>query len=338
MSFPPTITPTVTAIGRLGISGNVTPKIWFSRIQKSNKPDYKAIILLSEIIYWYRPTEVRDETTGELKGYRKKFKEDMLRRSYQAFADEFGMSKREAQDALKRLRDAGLLKLELRNGTYKGVPQSNVLYVEPIASKIDEITFGEPEPPIEDSVLEECNKSKNVIGVTRTCNTPYSEVEDPLRENVTPLTSKRVTYTEITAEITEENNLDTCSPSANERLTNQNYLKSRFDEFYEVYGKKVNRSGAEKAFSKIKLPAQHRDLFVSSIIDAARRWGELFQAAPSDQKAFQPHPASWINGKRWEDEALPALRQALPVGGVPVIGSPRDEVNDSLTDIHNTDW
>lgn len=128
------------------------------------------------------------------------------------------------------------------------------------------------------------------------------------------------------------------SVESNERLTNQNYLKSRFDEFYEVYGKKVNRSGAEKAFSKIKLPAQHRDLFVSSIIDAARRWGELFQTAPSDQKTYQPHPASWINGKRWEDEALPTLRQALPVGNATVMGSARDQVNDSLTDIHNTDW
>jgi len=131
---------------------------------------------------------------------------------------------------------------------------------------------------------------------------------------------------------------DTCSPSANERLTNQNYLKSRFDEFYGGYGKKVNRAGAVKAFSKINLPTQDRELFVSSIIDSARRWGDLYRIAPSDQKAFQPHPASWISGKRWEDEALPTLRQALMAGSAPMIGSPRDQVNDSLTDIHNTDW
>ena len=343
MSLPPTITPTVKAIGRLGISGNVTHKIWYSRIQKSNKPDYKAIILLSEIIYWYRPTEVRDETTGELRGYRKKFNEDMLRRSYQAFADEFGMSKREAQDALKRLRDAGLLRLELRNSSYNGVPQSNVLYVEPIASKIDEITFGEPEPTIEDFAVEECDSSTNVIGVTRTCNTPYAEVEHPLRENVIPPTPKRVTYTEITTEISKENNLDICSPPANDRMTNQNYLKSRFNEFYEAYQKKVNRQSAEKAFLKITLPSKQRECFVNLIIDKARQWADLFVNAPDDQKVYQPHPASWINGRRWDDESLPVVRQTLPVNNVPNFStspraSQREQVNDCLTDIQDTNW
>ncbi|WP_052702361.1 hypothetical protein [Marinomonas sp. S3726] len=132
--------------------------------------------------------------------------------------------------------------------------------------------------------------------------------------------------------------IDLCSPPANVRMTNQNYLKSRFDEFYEVYGKKANRSGAEKAFSKIKLPAENRELFVSAIIDCARCWGELFRIAPSDQKAYQPHPASWINGKRWEDEALPTLRQAFPVGNEPVMGTSRDQVNDCLTNIQDTNW
>ncbi len=342
----PSITPTVSAIGRLGITGNVTPKIWFSRIQKSNKPDYKAIILLSEIIYWYRPTEIRDETSGELRGYRKKFKEDMLRRSYQAFADEFGMSKREAQDALKRLRDAGLVRLELRQNNFNGVPQSNVLYVEPIAEKIDQITFGEPDAAFDIDAYDDKESSElptNVIGVTSTRNTPYVEMEHPLRTDVIPPTPNRVTYTEITTEITSEINLNTCSPSTNDRMTNQNYLKSRFNEFYETYQKKVNRQSAEKAFLKITLPAQHRDYFVSSIIDKARQWAELFVNAPDDQKVYQPHPASWINGKRWDDESLPVVRQALPVGVVPNYSSSprasqREQVNDSLTNIQDTNW
>ncbi|HHI3226289.1 TPA: hypothetical protein ACP46S_004913 [Escherichia coli] len=65
-------TPEVMAIGQINISGNVTPATWWKYIRlPSGRPDATAIALLSEIVYWYRPTEVRDEHTGALLGYRK---------------------------------------------------------------------------------------------------------------------------------------------------------------------------------------------------------------------------------------------------------------------------
>lgn len=103
-------TPEVMAIGQLNISGNVTPANWWKHIRlPSGRPDATAIALLSEIVYWYRPTEVRDEHTGALLGYRKRFQGDKLQRSYQAFAEQFGFGKRETADALKRLRDASFI-------------------------------------------------------------------------------------------------------------------------------------------------------------------------------------------------------------------------------------
>ncbi|EHY5902283.1 replication protein, partial [Escherichia coli] len=96
----------------------------------SGRPDATAIALLSEIVYWYRPTEVRDEHTGALLGYRKRFQGDKLQRSYQAFAEQFGFGKRETADALKRLRDAGFITLDLRTvEMLDGVKCSNILFV-----------------------------------------------------------------------------------------------------------------------------------------------------------------------------------------------------------------
>lgn len=352
------ITQAVAAIGRFGFTGNVTPKIWYKRIlTSSGKADFKAITLLSDILYWYRPTEIRDEATGQVVEYRKKFSADKLQRSYEKFAEGFGMTKREVREALVRLRDAGLITLEFRTVKIMGQLVANVLYVEPVAHEVEHITFSDLEEmtskgQVEEYAVESDITPTDVRRVTSKRNTPR-------HENVIGDTANRHTNTEITTktttEITSINNLSDsgesneqvnqsiglCSLPAIGRMTNQNYLKSRFDEFYDAYGKKVNRAGAEKAFSKIKLPTlspQVREEYVSSIIDIAKRWGELFQTAPSDQKTYQPHPASWINGKRWEDEALPALRQHLPVGSAPVMGSARDQVNDSLTDIHNTDW
>lgn len=176
-------TSVVTAIGNLNITGNVIPANWWRHVLlPSGKPDCTAIVLLSDIVYWYRPTEVRDENTGAITGYRKRFHGDKLQRSYQAFADQFGFSKREATDALKRLRDAGLITLELRTvQTSGGWTASNVLFVEPVAQAIADITTGTP--------------------VTNECNTSYVETEQPLRSNVGGVTLKRETYTEITTEI-----------------------------------------------------------------------------------------------------------------------------------------
>ncbi|HFW4797470.1 TPA: hypothetical protein ACIBS5_002861 [Salmonella enterica subsp. diarizonae serovar 60-67:z35:-] len=137
-------TDAVTAIGQINFTGNVTPTAWWRQITlPSGRPDQTAITLLSEIVYWYRPAEVRDETTGALTGYRKRFRGDKLQRSYQAFADQFGFGKRETTDALKRLRDAGLITLELRSVDapgLDGVKMHNVLFVEPVAERIADIT------------------------------------------------------------------------------------------------------------------------------------------------------------------------------------------------------
>lgn len=100
-------TPEVMAIGQINISGNVTPATWWKYIRlPSGRPDATAIALLSEIVYWYRPTEVRDEHTGALLGYRKRFQGDKLQRSYQAFAEQFGFGKgnRRCAEASARCR------------------------------------------------------------------------------------------------------------------------------------------------------------------------------------------------------------------------------------------
>ncbi len=362
------ITQAVAAIGRLGFTGNVTPKIWYKQISlPSGRPDHKAITLLSEILYWYRPTEVRDEHTGLVVGSRKKFAGDKLQRSYQSFADDFGMTKREVQDSLKRLRDAGLITLELRSKTVGGNHLSNVLYIEPVVSGIDGITFPptDIDPSPEDPIP------------TPNCNTSSENSEVPLRENVGAPTLKRRTYTENTQEITTEtkslvllsDSAESNVPAESDRrvpfnsIERKKILSEGFGLFWDVYQKKTGRKAAEKAFLKIQFPKscdsrlefssqteaiEHlqrtRDAarnYLQDIILQAKRWGDLYASAPDDQKQFQPHPATWINNERWEDEELPTIRQGQSFDGsqAPSIGKDqRSAVSDSLTNIHDTDW
>ena len=87
----------VLEMKNLNIEGNVIDNGWIENLRYDNgKPNMNAIMILSEIVYWYKPTLVRDEITGEVKGYKKKFKADKLQKSYEALGDRIGITKRQA--------------------------------------------------------------------------------------------------------------------------------------------------------------------------------------------------------------------------------------------------
>ena len=57
---------------KLNISGNIIPQVWYRTIiRESGKPNLTAIIILADIVYWYKPTEIRDEGTGQVIGGKK---------------------------------------------------------------------------------------------------------------------------------------------------------------------------------------------------------------------------------------------------------------------------
>ncbi len=176
---------TVEEITKIHFRGNVIPQSWFQHIRfPSGKPDLLGIMILSDIIYWYRATEVRDEVTGQIKYYKKKFKADKLQRHYGHWADQFGVSKRQVQDAAKRLRKAGLIKIELRIVTSEtGIVMSNVPFFEPISEAIKAITF-----------------NHMVTERDRSCN----QIHDPMQLNVIGHVTEYQTYTENTTETTTE--------------------------------------------------------------------------------------------------------------------------------------
>ncbi|EKN4773916.1 replication protein [Yersinia enterocolitica] len=250
-----TPTPTVTAIGSINISGNVIPANWWRHVVlPSGKPDSTAIMLLSDIVYWYRPVDVRDENSGVLVGQRKRFHGDKLQRSYQAFADQFGFSKRETTDALKRLRGAGLINLELRTvQTQTGVTLSNVLFVEPVAERIAEITTHvEAEQVLRSDVTPPTLKRNTPLRSDVT--PPTLKRNTPLRSDVTPPTLKSETYTEITTETTHTEitteNTNTLAPSGDDAPAKRikNDYSAEFETAWANYPKREGSNSKPAAF------------------------------------------------------------------------------------------
>ena len=91
-------------------------------------------------------------------------------------------------------------------------------------------------------------------------------------------------------------------------LTKEGYIvpdfkEIAFDEFYKLYPRKVGRFVAKKSFNK--LSKRDKMLAYNGLTDYIRFWNHN-----KTEKQFIPHPSTWINQKRWEDELdLPKTKE-----------------------------
>ncbi|SFE24860.1 hypothetical protein SAMN04324257_01089 [Thermoanaerobacter thermohydrosulfuricus] len=199
----------VMEVTQIDFQGNITPQNWYKYIKTdAGKPDPIAVSLLADIVYWYKATEFRDEVTGEVIGYKKKFKGDKLQKSYEQFANQFGYSKVQVKRALKRLEKQGLITLEFRNITTKtGLKLTNVMYIEPIPEKIREITYASDKVvDEEDDIQLFTDVPANLsVPLNKNVNTSVQKSSEVCTKEYTPLYKKVGTNTENTTQTTTEN-------------------------------------------------------------------------------------------------------------------------------------
>lgn len=77
--------------------------------------------------------------------------------------------------------------------------------------------------------------------------------------------------------------------------------KPTFDEFYEHYPKKKNRAAAERSWARLKPSYEllEKMLVVLESQKESKDWKK-------DNGQFIPYPATWLNGRRWEDDVVSA--------------------------------
>lgn len=194
-------------------NGNVIHSLWFKTIVKENgKADLVAINILADIVYWYRPTPVRDEESGKVIGYRKKFRADLLQRNYDSYADQFGLSKRQVTDAFCRLEKLGIIQRVFRTLNVNGMLINNVLHIDLNYDGL--IKYSTEEIAVDTSIIPVPKKSdpyheisgegsrKNVIGLPKNSDRSPEKKGYLSRNNVTPITSNGETNTETITNIT----------------------------------------------------------------------------------------------------------------------------------------
>lgn len=73
----------------------------------------------------------------------------------------------------------------------------------------------------------------------------------------------------------------------------------RFEEFWTSYPRKTAKQAAVTAWAKLG------DEDRQAAIEGVQRWiatPEVMRDAQRERGRFLPHPATWLNGRRWEDE------------------------------------
>ena len=200
----------VDLMAQIQLTGNVTPQVWYRTITKKNgRPHLLAIAILSDIVYWYRPMEIRDESTGHITGYRKKFKADMLQRSYDQFAELLGESKRSVTDAVIRLEVLGVIKRVFRTVEIGGMKYNNVLFIDLFPEQLYRLTYPdnvEEERPAPDPVTKLRERGPENASLSQNYGGGVTEKGDPCHKITGEGSQNFVTHnTKNTTEITTGN-------------------------------------------------------------------------------------------------------------------------------------
>jgi DnaA N-terminal domain len=194
---------TVIEIGKIHFEGNVIPHTWYNYIKlPSGKTDLPAITILAEIVYWYRPTHQAPENEYEahIVKPKKKFTRDKFSCTAAYFVNKFGITVDQARNALKRLENQGYIQREYRDlNTKQGVRLTNIMFIEPVPSKIMGITH----PDTSDAPPSPQNDTLSCQNDTPPCQndtSPYQNDTPPCQNDHTKTTTKITTKITTTTE------------------------------------------------------------------------------------------------------------------------------------------
>lgn len=113
---------------------------------------------------------------------------------------------------------------------------------------------------------DECNAD------VQKCNAPVTPMKQPSSSSSSSSSSKKRTKP--------------CSSS-----------DERFTTFWSAYPKKVGKGKAEKAWKKIPTPATTLEAILKAL-----EWQKKSEQWAKEYGTYIPHPATYLNEKRWEDE------------------------------------
>jgi len=76
-----------------------------------------------------------------------------------------------------------------------------------------------------------------------------------------------------------------------------------FESFWEAYPRKVGKGQARKAWLKLRPDRELQGVILAAVRAQSVAGAQLERGkSSSDGRSVVPHPSTWLNGQRWEDE------------------------------------
>jgi len=86
--------------------------------------------------------------------------------------------------------------------------------------------------------------------------------------------------------------------------------ENAFEDFWQAYPRRIGKGTARAAFAKALTLSD-----AETIVSAARFYASFCKETGIEQQ-YIPHPSTWLNGERWEDDLESEKPQATGWGGV----------------------
>lgn len=151
---------------------------------------------------------------------------------------------------------------------------------------------------------------------------PTGDGDTPLSEN--PLTDEPLTDEPLTGNPTQQNKDCTNTPynppeggvqTPVQKCARQAVDWGLFERFWSAYPRKQNKERARRAWKKL-----NPDIALCRIMSDALERDKQSEQWRKDGGVYIPHPSSWLNGRRWEDEHGMAVPAREPPAAVPLRG------------------
>lgn len=134
------------------------------------------------------------------------------------------------------------------------------------------------------------------LGGQQACNQYWITVPERVVQEAIPL-PKGGSFDDKRGFISEQKGGRQMNPNNNSNNNNNNNM--RFDEFWSLYPKKVDKKKASTAWGRLTESQQD-----AAISDIKTRYSDT-------DKRFIPNPTTYIHGERWEDERLDEIDDDL---------------------------
>lgn len=234
----------------------------------------------------------------------------------ETLASEMQLSKRRVVELLGMLRDSGFIKIIFRQ---EGKTERRYIYCGMFPDRVNTV----PEDDVDD-VPEGCGISH--VGGAEDSIPPCEKLHTPMREICFPIKDEKQ------IEKQSENPPKALQGAAGSGKPKRgraskaapDWKPERFEGFWRMYPLKKSKQAAIRAWDSL-----HPDDRLLAVMGHAL---QRQLASPEWQRKLReeggqgiPYPATWLNGRRWEDEDKPSAASlpATDAGRLPAPSAPR---------------